>query len=286
MPNFDYVAGIKRIPTQVEPLDEEADVPIRHYRRLANDAFSLLAYVDRNLARAGKTYEAPRERHRRHLCRLVLVDLVEAFERFLKELAAVCVDHVSPLVADSRFDIFPVPKSVALAQHFAARTWGRALCESATWLDCGDANDRFRRILADPFTKGDFYVFPMSKGQQPAALAGRHELVTLVFQLRNAAVHNAGVITESDAAKLRVLSRGPVEAPRLLVPSRLDVYSVKLYLDETAKLINAEVATRLAMLLETKLRAADLGYDVPAQAKRLAVAFNQPITMGAVTATP
>lgn len=286
MGKFDYVAGIKRIPTQVEALDEEADVPIKHYRRLANDAFSLLAYVDRNLARAGKTYEVPRERHRRHLCRLILIDLVEAFERFLKELAAVCVDHVSPLVADARFDVFQVPRGIALAQHFAAKTWGRALCESLTWLDCGEANDRFRRILSEPFTPGDFYVFPNSKGQQPTALAGRYELVTLVFQLRNAAVHNAGVITESDAAKLRVLSRAPVEAPRLLVPSRLDVYSVKLYLDETANLINGEVAKRLASLLDTKLRAADPTYDVQAQVAKLAVAFQCPITMGTVTATP
>lgn len=251
MAKFDFVAHIRRLPTQVEELDQEADVPIKHYRRLANDAFNLLAYVDRNLEHA-KTHEAPRERHRRHLCRLVLIDLVEAFERFLKEVAAVCVDHVSPLVVDARFDAgFQTPKGSALAQHFAAKTWGRALCESLTWLDCGDANDRFRRILADPFSPGDFYVFPTSKAQNPASLLGRHELVSLIFQLRHSAVHNAGVVTESDAAKLRVLSREPVAAPRLLVPSRLDVYSVKLYLDQTAKLLNEEIAKRLSALLDT-----------------------------------
>lgn len=109
--------------------------------------------------------------------------------------------------------------------------------------------------------------------------------MSLVFQLRNAAVHNAGVVTESDAAKLRILARRAVAAPRLLVPTRMDVYSVKLFLDESAELINDEIAKRLVTLLDA-IRVGDPAYDVTAQGKKLAVAFQQQVTLGGVTSTP
>lgn len=164
----DPIASIKGIVEQLEELHDEADVPIQHYRRLANDAYGLLAYSYRNFGRV-KTHQSARKRHEAHLCRLLLVDFVEAFERFLKEIAAVCVDHVAPLVTDARFDVFQT-KGTFVARHFASRTLGRALCESMTWLDCSEVTDRFRKILADPFLPGAFYVFrrrPVSSRHRP-----------------------------------------------------------------------------------------------------------------------
>src|SRR5262249_15338453 len=66
---------------------------------------------------------------------MALVNFVENFERFLKELAAECVDCLAPFVAEDRFNVFEI-QATALASHFATDTIGKSLCESATWLDC------------------------------------------------------------------------------------------------------------------------------------------------------
>jgi hypothetical protein len=85
---------------------------------------------------------------------MILVNLVETFERFLKETGAACVNHLARFVLDDRFNALKVQGS-ALAAHFDTDTLGRALCESATWLDCDEVNDHFRRLLADPFESGN-----------------------------------------------------------------------------------------------------------------------------------
>jgi hypothetical protein len=41
-----------------------------------------------------------------HLRRLVLANLIETFERFIKELAAVCIDQLSAFVTDDRYNAF------------------------------------------------------------------------------------------------------------------------------------------------------------------------------------
>ena len=95
-----------------------------------------LGVVDRHLGRSHW-----------HVC---FVNLIETFERFLKEVAAECVDCLADLVVDDRFDVFNKIQGSNLASHFRAGTLGKALCESATWLDCEEINKRFRNILADP----------------------------------------------------------------------------------------------------------------------------------------
>jgi hypothetical protein len=185
------------------------------------------------------------------LDRMLIVNFIEAFERFLKEIAAVCVNHLAARVLDDRFDKLDQTKGGLLAVHFGAESVGRALCESSTWLDCDEVNHRFRRLLSDPFDadKGKFWVFPAKKEHEPKAEKFRYSVMNLLWQLRHTIVHNLGQITQSDAVKFRLLARQQVEAPRLLVPTRDDVRYVKRFLDESADNINFRIMKRLAELL-------------------------------------
>jgi len=278
----DLPGRIRQIVNHVAPLHAEADVPIEHHRRLSNDAWNLLLYVRRHLGEA-TTYGAVLERHLYQLRRMVLLNLIEAFERYLKELAAVCVDHVARRVPDDRLD--KVSKGSGIASHFAAATIGRAVCESLNWLDCDEINERFRWILAPPYEAGSFYVFPRGT-QQPAALRDRLETARTIFQLRHTLAHNLGVITASDALKLRLLTRGPVEENQLLLPTHGDVWYVKLWLAETVDKVNAEVATALADLL-TQLHGQDATLLIPGDvATELAQRFRVGVTVAGVAAAP
>jgi hypothetical protein len=140
----------------------------------------------------------------------------------------------------------------SLAAHFDTDTLGRALCESATWLDCDKINNQLRRLLADPFEVGTFVKFP----KQPAVERERYDTLSIVWQLRHTIVHNVGVITQSDAIKLRLLVRSPVTADRVLAPTRDDLRYLKRFLDETAERSSTRIGQRLADLLTT-LHAAD-----------------------------
>jgi hypothetical protein len=275
---------LRRIPQHAGELPEEAEVPRLHYERSASDFWNLLLYFDRNIRKAGP-YRGPFERHARRLRSMVLLGLVEAYERFLKELAAASIDHVGDLVLDDRLKVFDVKGNV-FAAHFAAGTLGKSLCESLTWVDCDQVNDRFRSILAEPFQKGSFYVFPKEKGHQPASLAGRYELVSLIWQLRHSIVHNAGVITVSDAHRLTRLTRQKVEGPQVLWPTRGDVWYVKLFLDETVEKINGEISKRLAQVLTT-LRVSDPTlFEPDIRAQDLANLFRLTVQVAGVTRTP
>ncbi len=64
-------------------------------------------------------------------------------------------------------------------------------------------------------------------------------------------MHNVGVITQSDAVKLRLWAREPVASPRVLSPTREDIRYLKRFLDETAQDCNDKVGDRLAELLTT-----------------------------------
>ncbi len=144
--------------------------------------------------------------------------------------------------------------------RFRGRPWhlisapgaaGKALCEAATWLDCREINDRFRKVLADPFETGDFYLFPKTGNQQPVAAQWRYELMSLVWQIRHTAVHNVNVITRSDAVKMRIWAKEAVDAPVLLTPARNDISWLKQFLDETTDDCNQRIGQRLAALLTT-----------------------------------
>jgi hypothetical protein len=214
---------------------------------------------------------------------MVLLSLVEAFERFLKEMAAECINHASVLVADDRLDVFTEGNLVAA--HFGAASVGRALCESLPWCDCDETNKRYRRILSDPFDGGNFYVFP-SLTQQPAALRNRIETMSLIWQIRHTIDHNMGVITASDKLKFQILVRSIIEAPRLLWPSKGDVWYVKFFLDETAELINSSVAARLGELMTAIATTNPTHFQSDAKAQELANAFQVPFTISNQTKNP
>ena len=86
----------------------------------------------------------------------------------------------------------------------------------------------------------------MQQGTQVAV--SRSQLIPAVFQLRHTLVHNLGVITESDATKLRRILQSPIEGNKVLRPSSWNVLQVKKILDEAAKDINGRMAIRLAGL--------------------------------------
>ena len=285
-PKIDYGIYVKRIPTHTSPLPPESAFPISHYVRSASDSWNLLLYIERNIDEQ-KVYGVALARHRQTLSVMVLLSLVEAFERFMKELAALCINEVGNLILDDRLEVFR-PDGSRIASHFGVSTLGKCLCESLTWCDCEQCNDRFRRTLANPHdkNKGDFYVFPKTPGQHPATLGGKYDLMEIIWQLRHAIVHNRGILTASDARKLRVMCRLAVVGPAKLDPKKSDVWYVKNFLDETAEKINEEVASRLANLL-SRLHADDPGlFDAAEKAQQLADAFQRAVTIGGVARNP
>ena len=85
------------------PLLPEAHSPIQHFESSANVGLLLIKYVDDHIDPQA-VYQAVYDRHLGHLRRMVLTELLEAFERFLKELAIVCADQLAPYTLDDRFD--------------------------------------------------------------------------------------------------------------------------------------------------------------------------------------
>jgi len=249
-PQVDLRKKISEVLQHVDLLPEAAEYPLPHYKRSVTDVWNLRDYLHRKI-KGTSFYEKVANAHMTALDQMVLVNLIEAFERFLKETAAVCADHLVKRVLDDRFDEFQIRGSL-LAAHFGADSVGKSLCESSTWLDCDSINRRFRRLLADPFDpqKGDFYVFP-GKKQEPGAERFRYDIISLLWQVRHTIVHNVGVVTQSDAIKFRLLVGRSVQAPRVLTPTREDVRYVKRFLDETAARVNQRVGERLAELLTT-----------------------------------
>jgi hypothetical protein len=178
---IDLAQKIREMIAHVDPLPPEAGAPLTHYDHSIGDMWNLLQYFERNLKRLPLQTDALRM-HMARLHGMILVNLTETFERYLKEVAAACVDCLAQYVLDDRFNAFRVQGS-ALAAHFGTETIGRSLCESAIWLDCEEINDRFRKLLADPFQKdGRFHLFPR-QGQEPAAERWRNETLSIVWQL-------------------------------------------------------------------------------------------------------
>src|SRR5437763_834935 len=180
-PPIDLTRKIKDILHHVEPLPDEARAPILHYRQTGAAIWSSLAYIEGAFDQ-GNRYPTVVNRHLSRLYGMALVNLVENFERFLKEMASECVDCLANFIVDDRFNAFKVQGS-GLASHFGTGTLGRSLCESATWLQCEEVNDRFRKLLSEPFQPGNFYLFP--KSQQPVAEQWRYEPMSVVWQLRH-----------------------------------------------------------------------------------------------------
>ncbi|MDB5305841.1 MAG: hypothetical protein JWO38_43 [Gemmataceae bacterium] len=275
---------VREILAHTRPLPPGADSPVLHFAATGKEIISALAYVGRKAVSSG-SIPAAATRHLGRLRQMALVSLVENLERFIKELAAECVDVLAPITADDRFDTFRMTGS-AIAGHFGTDTLGRALCESGVWLDCKSINDRFRDLLSDPFTSTPplqpFHLFPM----QPQVERARYDTLQLVWQLRHTVVHNVGVITQSDAVKLRVLSRTRVEPLRVLVPTDQDLEYLLRFVDMTATETNRRVAERLAELL-TRIHAADpLLIDPTERAGHLTRKFRVSVTVAGVNQLP
>lgn len=275
--------GIAAIVQHTTPLPPEAEDPISHYRRTTGDCWNLLVYIERHLSQ-DRTYAAPRERHLHRLHRMVVLNLVEAFERFIKETAALCIDHIAPLVLDDRLKEFKLTGNT-LAAHFSEKSLGKSLCESDTWLDCKEIDERFRRILGEPFSKDlKWYLFPMES--QAKGEGWRRETLDIIWQLRHTIVHNAGVITQSDGAKFRLLVRAKVNASVELWPDKSDVQNVKMFLDHTADVVNQKIVDRLGKLLASLLQHDPGLFDPDTKAQELADLFRRSVTIATVTTTP
>jgi hypothetical protein len=96
---------VREILSHVDPLPAEADTPLAHCNRSSTDLWNLLLYVERAFGQLPLQPAAVR-RHLTRLHGMILVNLVETFERYLKEVAAACVDHLARYVLDDRFNAF------------------------------------------------------------------------------------------------------------------------------------------------------------------------------------
>ena len=121
-PPIDLTRKIKDILQHHGPLPLEAEIPLAHFERSVADVWNMLLYFERmvdELHRQQVTlYPSVLSRHLIRLNSMMLVNLIESFERFLKELAAVCVDQLAEFVLDKRFDEFQV--QTLHAHHGAA----------------------------------------------------------------------------------------------------------------------------------------------------------------------
>jgi hypothetical protein len=283
MPPVNLHERVRDILAHGAPLPVGADSPILHFELTTDDIERTLEYVERKL---DVDTSLPRiaERHLSRLRQMALVSLIESLKRFFKEVAAECIDILAPLTADDRFDAFRVSGS-ALAGHFGTGTFGRALCEAGTWLECKAINERFRDLLTDPSPTPPplptFQLFPL----QPPAEREHYDTLQLIWQLRHTVVHNVGVVTQSDAVKLRVLSRRPVDPLRAIVPTRRDLLYLTRYLNETADRCNQRIADRLAQVL-TRIHSEDPSLlDPTARAEHVAAQFRCDVTVAGITAT-
>lgn len=285
MPPIDYKQEILDTVSNSGDLPPESSSPWEHYRRSANDAWNLVVYMERNVARVNH-YSKPFDRHMSRLHGMVLANLVGAFERFLKELAVICVNELSEFSLDGRLDEFSLTASIAAA-HFNIGSVGNALCEADTWLNRELINKRFRKLLADPFADGRFYVFPMTRqhGGSNDDMS-RSQLISAIFQLRHTLVHNLGVVTESDAIKLRRILQSSIDGRKVLTPSSRNVRQIKRFLDESSKDINQRLAQRLAELLSLLQQENYLSIDPAAKAQSLATLFGVSVTVCGHTASP
>ena len=275
-PAIDLHQKVREVLRHTSPLHPEADRPIQHFERSVNAGLLLLGYIDAHID-PNDVYAAVYERHLGHLRRMVLAELIETFERFLKELAALCVDHLAPFTADDRFEDFVPKRSDKIAAFINAPSIGKALCESDTWLNNSTINTRFASLLKGP-SAGDWeFLFPQFN-QQPFAERQCAATLAILWQIRNNLAHNVGVITHSDSMRFRVLVGGPVSPDRRLFPSTDDLRYVKRFLSETASRTNHRAGTRLAELLTTFHVADPTLFDAQAKAnevsQRLAFSVN------------
>jgi hypothetical protein len=166
-----------------------------------------------------------------------------------------------------------------VAAHFSTGTLGRALAEAGTWLQAKQINTRFGRLLADHHTETLGIVLYPPNGEPARTL-------DTVFQIRHSIVHNVGMLTQSDGAKLGLLTRQAVAGGTMLAPRNGDIWYVKLFLDQEATRINTAVAARLSVLLTDLHTDNPTGFVAATKAGEMAAAFQQVITIATETQHP
>jgi hypothetical protein len=250
--------------------------------------FALIDYIEDHISQ-GSYYQAIKAKHMGHLRRLILANLIETFERFIKELAAICIDQLSAFVTDDRYNAFTAKGNEIIA-HFEAGSIGKALCESDTWLNNDVINTRFRKLLA-PASKDSWeeYLLPARNQGQGHSIDDQRKraaILAILWQVRHNLTHNSGVLTGSDSMKLKVLTRRHVEKGRVLVPTEEDLRYVKRFFSETADDINMRVGTQLAILLGAIHAESPSLIDPATKAQELADIFALPMTVATAQADP
>jgi hypothetical protein len=279
----DLHAKVREILRHSQPLPPEAAYPLQNYENAVNTNWRLLDYFERRVSRAAYL-PAVYAGHLEHLHRLVLANLIEAFERFLKELAGVCVDQLAPYVIDDRFAEFRIDGS-QLAGHFEAGSVGKALCESDTWLNNESISRKFRTILRDLAGKPWEWLFP-GEQHEPVAERTRARTLAILWQMRHNLTHNVGTLTKSDSHRFQLLARQPVPPARQLAPTREDLRHAKRFLWECSQNANGRIGQRLAELL-TALHADNPTLFLPQdKAQEMAQLFGLPLTVAGLTGVP
>jgi hypothetical protein len=279
----DLSRKIEGIVQHTSPLPAESTRPILHFERTAASSIDLLKYVDDHLTASGASRTLYGE-HMAQLRRMALVSLIEAFERFLKELAAVCIDALVGHVGDDRFEEFSA-KGGQLAFHLSAGSVGKALCESDTWLTNRTINDRFKRLLKSPFGDNWENLFP-EENQQPQNERARARTLAILWQIRHTITHNVGVITGSDAAKFRMLVKGMANPDRVLRITKSDIVYTKKFLFESSQWVNDRVGKRLETLLDVLHRENPALFDAQQMADRVSRQLGFSITVNNSVGVP
>lgn len=225
----------------------DAIPPIDRYEVRLAECGGLQQYIDRR--EVGALYdESVYKRHLTLQRRMILVTLIEGFERFLKDLAIVCVDHLATVTYDDRFDCFS-STGTELALHFGAGDIGKAMCESETWLSNNRINERFRRLLKSPFGEDwPEQLFPNER-QKPDSARDNARSLAILWQVRHSITHNSGVLTAADSARLRLFAKRPLKCADEIAPSVNDIRYVTRFLKQLATDTNGRVGNRLAAVL-------------------------------------
>lgn len=284
-PPIDLNQKVRELLSHTDDSPDVDAAPIRNFEQRIGSGDRLVHYIDRHLD-AEKIYATVLDRHMALLNRMTLVMMIESFERFIKELAVVCVDCLSQYAIDDRFDKLTASPGI-VALQFGSGSVGRALCESDTWLNNSLINDRFRSILKPPFGDKvwDEFLYPKPR-QQPQTEQDRAATLAILWQVRHTITHNVGHLTAADAKRLRLLIKGDVAAEQTLAPDRKDLKYVQQFLTETALHTNQRISNRLADVL-TDFHTEDATLFTPQEiATNLAKRFQVSMTIAGATANP
>ena len=274
---IDLNIKVREVLHNTVPLIAEADRPLVHFESTANAGTVLLKYIDNHMEATG-VYNAVYERHFGHLRRLILAELIQSFEQFLKALAAACIDFLAPYPADDRLDAFVPSRGDKLAAFVNAASLGRALCEPDTWLSNATINSRFAKLLKSPAGADWESLYPQSN-HLPVSERPRASTLAVLWQIRHNLAHHVGVLTLSDSMKLRILSGGPVAVNCRLSPSADDIRFVKRFLSETAASTNRRVGFQLAAILTEFHRADPTLFAAQLKANELAQKLTIAVTV-------